>query len=91
MTGWRSWPVVLSMVALGVLGTGLAYAWNANVVAGWGATNASAVTYLTPVVGVALGFLVLGERLGWNEPLGALIVIAGIALAQGRFSRAAQG
>ncbi len=39
---------MLSVLTLGVLGTGLAYVWNTNVVAGWGATNASTVTYLTP-------------------------------------------
>lgn len=79
-----SWPVVASVAALGVLGTGVAYVWNNNVIAGWGATNASTVTYLAPVVGVALGALVLGEHVGWNEPTGGLAVIAGIALAQGR-------
>lgn len=40
-----TWPVVLSVTALGVVGTGLAYVWNTNVVAGWGATKASTVTY----------------------------------------------
>jgi len=76
--------VVLAVAALGVLGTGLAYVLNTNVVAAWGATNASTVTYLTPVVGVALGIVVLGERISWNEPLGALLVVAGVVVGQGR-------
>jgi len=79
-----SWRVAGSVAALGMLGTGLAYVWNTNIVASWGATNASAVTYLTPLVGVALGIVLLSEALYWNEPLGALIVIAGIAVSQGR-------
>lgn len=79
-----SWRVALSVTVLGVAGTGLAYVWNTNVVAGWGATNASTVTYLTPVVGVALGVAVLGETVSWHDPLGALIVIVGIALSQDR-------
>ena len=79
-----SWQVVASISALGVMGTGIAYVWNTNIVANWGATNASTVTYLTPVVGVLLGIVVLGEPLSWNEPLGALIVVAGIAISQGR-------
>ncbi|MGH3312791.1 MAG: DMT family transporter [Streptomyces sp.] len=79
--------VVLSMVALGAVGTGLAYVWNTNVVAAWGAANASAVTYLTPVVGVVLGILVLREPLTWNQPVGAALVIAGILAAHGRFRR----
>lgn len=77
-------PVVLAVLALGALGTGLAYVWNTEIVAAWGATNASTVTYLTPVVGVVLGVLVLGERIGWNEPVGAVVVILGIAITQGR-------
>jgi drug/metabolite transporter (DMT)-like permease len=78
-----SWPVVGSMLALGVVGTGIAYVLNTNVVIGLGATAASTVTYLTPVVGVLLGVVVLSERLSWNEPLGAVLVVAGIALGQG--------
>jgi drug/metabolite transporter (DMT)-like permease len=42
------------------------------------------VTYLTPVVGVALGLIVLGEPLSWNEPAGAVVVFLGILLAQDR-------
>lgn len=76
--------VALSVLALGGVGTGLAYVWNTNVVAGWGATNASTVTYLTPIVGVALGVIVLAERVAWNEPVGALVVILGIAVSQNK-------
>jgi drug/metabolite transporter (DMT)-like permease len=76
--------VIASISILGVGGTGLAYLWNTNIVAGWGATNASTVTYFTPLVGVVLGAVVLGEAVAWNEPVGALIVITGIALSQGR-------
>ncbi|MDQ2836332.1 MAG: DMT family transporter [Actinomycetota bacterium] len=82
-----TWRVALSITALGVLGTGLAYVWNTNVVAGWGATNASTVTYLTPIVGVALGIALLGEAISWNEPVGALVVVLGIAISQGRLQR----
>ncbi|MBM3715423.1 MAG: DMT family transporter [Actinobacteria bacterium] len=76
--------VVLSVIALGVLGTGVAYVWNQNTLRAWGPTRASTVTYITPVVGVALGIVVLGERLTWNEPVGAVIVFAGILLVQER-------
>jgi drug/metabolite transporter (DMT)-like permease len=76
--------VTLSILALGVVGTGLAYVWNTNVVAGWGATNASTVTYLTPLVGVALGNLILSERVSWNQPVGALVVVLGILVSQQR-------
>lgn len=77
-------PVIASIVALGVLGTGLAYVWNQNTLRAWGPTRASTVTYVTPVVGVTLGILVLGERLTWNEPVGAAVVFLGILLVQER-------
>jgi len=76
--------VVLSVLALGCLGTGIAYVWNQNALRAWGPTRASTVTYITPVVGVVLGVIVLGEHVTWNEPVGALVVFAGILLAQGR-------
>ncbi|ANF31792.1 hypothetical protein A0130_08995 [Leifsonia xyli] len=79
-----SWPVLLSLLALGALGTGVVYIWNMNVLRAWGPTLTSGVTYVTPVVGVALGILVLGEHLTWNEPVGAVIVLAGILLTQQR-------
>jgi drug/metabolite transporter (DMT)-like permease len=76
--------IVGSVILLGCLGTGVAYIWNQNTVRAWGPTRASTVTYITPVVGVALGILILGEELHWNEPVGALIVFVGILLAQNR-------
>lgn len=76
--------VVGSVVLLGVLGTGLAYIWNQNTLQAWGPTRASTVTYITPVVGVFLGIVVLGEQLTWNEPVGALVVFVGILLVQQR-------
>jgi len=76
-----------SLVVLGVLGTGVAYLWNVRVLLSWGPTAASTVTYITPVVGVLLGVLVLGEQLAWHEPAGAVLVLLGILLAQGRLRR----
>ncbi|TRW44617.1 DMT family transporter [Georgenia yuyongxinii] len=75
--------IVASVVALGALSTGVAYIWNFDVVRAWGATLASTVTYLTPVVGVVLGVVVLGETFTLNQPLGALLVIVGIVVGQG--------
>ncbi|GAA1947645.1 DMT family transporter [Microbacterium deminutum] len=76
--------IIASVVLLGCLGTGLAYIWNQNTVRAWGPTRASTVTYITPIVGVVLGVLVLGETVSWNEPVGALVVFLGILLAQNR-------
>lgn len=79
--------VVLAMLALGVLGSGIAYIWYTSIIRAWGAARASTVTYLTPVVGVTFGVLFLGEPVHWNEPVGGLIVILGILASQGIFDR----
>ena len=79
--------VVLSMLALGVLGSGLAFVLNFRIVAAAGATTASTVTYLTPLVAAAVGVAFLRESISWNEPVGGLIVLAGVAVAQGRLRR----
>jgi drug/metabolite transporter (DMT)-like permease len=71
--GWVA--PLLCIVALGVVGTGLAYMLQFDVVRGAGATVSTTVTYLIPVVSVVLGVLVLGERLAWPQLLGAAIVL----------------
>jgi len=77
---------VLSVAALGALGTGVAYVLNYTVVRRAGATIASTVTYLIPLFASAWGVVALGEGVAWNELLGALVVLTGVALAQGRLS-----
>lgn len=77
-------PVAASIVLLGALGTGFAYIWNTLIVERWGGVAASTVTYLTPLTGVVLGALVLGESLHWNEPAGGVVVVLGILASQGR-------
>jgi len=76
--------IVASLLTLGILGTGIAYIWNINVLRAWGPTNASTVTYITPVVGVLLGVIVLGETFSANQPAGAALVLVGILFTQQR-------
>jgi len=78
---------VASVVVLGVLGTGIAYVLNYQLIADEGATAASTVTYLLPIVAVLLGLAVLGEPLGWNLAVGAVIVLLGVALSEERLIR----
>jgi drug/metabolite transporter (DMT)-like permease len=80
-----------SILALGVLGSGVAYALNYAIVRAAGATTASTVAYLIPVVATLLGVLVLGERPSWNQPAGAVILLVGIAFSQRRPAAAARG
>jgi drug/metabolite transporter (DMT)-like permease len=75
---------VLAMVALGVFGSGFAYIWNFTIMRDAGSAIASSVTYVTPLVAVLVGFIFLSETLHWYEPAGAVIVLLGAAIAQGR-------
>ncbi len=77
-------PVVplLAVLALGALGTGLAFLIQYGIVAEVGPTTGQMVTYFIPVIATAAGVIVLGEPLTWNTPVGALIVLLGAALTQ---------
>jgi drug/metabolite transporter (DMT)-like permease len=81
---------LISMLCLGVFGSGFAYIWNFEIIAAAGSAIASSVTFVTPVVAVVAGIIFLGEGITWYEPVGALIVLLGAAIAQERiklFSR----
>jgi drug/metabolite transporter (DMT)-like permease len=75
---------VLAMAALGVFGSGFAYIWNFTIMRDAGSAIASSVTYVTPLVAVLVGFIFLNEIPHWYEPVGAVIVLLGAAIAQGR-------
>ena len=74
---------IVAVVWLGILGSGFAYLCYFTILQRWGATRTSMVAYLLPVVGIVLGFLVLGEPITANRILGTVLVIAGIALVIG--------
>lgn len=73
-----------ALIALGVTGTSFAYVWFWKIVKAAGATTAASVTYVVPVIATALGILVLNEELHWYEPVGAVVVMTGVWLAQRR-------
>ncbi len=71
------------MLALGVVCSGIAYLLYFRLIADVGAASALTVTFLVPVFGVLWGHMFLGEPLGWNTAVGALVVIVGTALVTG--------
>jgi drug/metabolite transporter (DMT)-like permease len=73
-----------SLVILGVLGTGVAYVLNYQIITSEGATVAATVTYLLPVVAIVLGVLVLGETVTITVLAGIALVLAGVALTRPR-------
>lgn len=78
--------IIASMVLLGAVGTGLAYLLNYQTIALVGATRASIVTYLVPVVAVTVGVVFLSEPFRVRLLFGGALIIIGIALLQERFA-----
>ncbi|MFM7030198.1 MAG: DMT family transporter [Micrococcales bacterium] len=75
---------IWSLLVLGALGTGFAYIWNFRTIALAGSAIASTVTYITPVVAVLAGWLVLGELPHWYVLAGALLILLSAAMVQKR-------
>ena len=73
----------VSLLVLGVLCTAAALAIYASLVAEVGPGRALVITYVSPVVAVALGVAVLDESLGPGAVIGLLLILAGSWLATG--------
>ena len=78
---------VISVVWLGILGSGLAYLAFFRLLGRWGATRTSMVAYLLPVVGIVLGVLVLSEQMDIRILLGTALVLGGVALVNSRYGQ----
>lgn len=74
--------VVGAVLALGALGTGIALIVYNSLIRDVGATGTSLVTFIVPVVAVALGAVALDEPVTWNLFAGAVVVVAGVRLAR---------
>jgi drug/metabolite transporter (DMT)-like permease len=77
-----TWSIAGALIALGPIGTGLAYVVNYDIINRDGATTASVVTYLLPVVSVVLGITVLNESIGITAYAGTAIVLASVGLVR---------
>jgi drug/metabolite transporter (DMT)-like permease len=87
---WQARPdvqAVFAIVWLGILGSGLAYLFVFRLFKSWGATRTTLVAYLLPIVGIGLGYLVLQEPIDARLIIGTALVIAGVALVNGRWGR----
>jgi drug/metabolite transporter (DMT)-like permease len=80
-----SWSATGSLIALAVVGTALAFVVYYSLLERTSATYVSMVTYLAPVIGVALGVAILDEQLGWTTYVGCGFILVGVMVVNGVF------
>jgi drug/metabolite transporter (DMT)-like permease len=73
-----------SLFFLVILGTIAAYTIFLRLVRDWGAPRAGLYAFVSPIVALALGWLLFAEPLGWREATGAAILLVAAALARTR-------
>jgi drug/metabolite transporter (DMT)-like permease len=76
-------PAIGSMLALGVLGTAVAFVVYYRLLETAPASYVSMTTYVIPVFGVILGVLVLNERLTWHAYAGFALILLGVMIVNG--------
>jgi drug/metabolite transporter (DMT)-like permease len=79
-----AWPSALSMVVLGVFGSGVAFVAMAVLVGRAGATRGAVAIYFIPVVALVLGVTVRGEAVAPVSLVGVALVILGAILTSRR-------
>ena len=71
-----AWSAVVALVALGVVGTGVAFVVFGTLLERTGITRAMIPTYFTPIVGLTVGALFNNEHIAMVSVVGMCIVIA---------------
>jgi len=84
-----SLTVLACVIAIGVLGSGLAALCHFTVLQRAGATNAMLVTLIMPLTPILLGRVFIGEQLQGREAVGAIIIAAALLIIDGRLLRLA--
>lgn len=79
-----AWPSLLATLAVGIFGTGLAFVMMGTLTGRVGATRSSFITYLIPVVALALGVIFRDEIVAPIAVVGVVMVIVGAILASRR-------
>ncbi len=73
---------VIMLVIVGVLHTGIAYAWYFGSMKNISAQTVALFSYIDPILAIILSAVILRENLGVLEALGAIMVLGAAALAE---------
>jgi len=77
------WKVIGSVLALGIVGLGIAYILYFALITGAGASRAILVTYLVPPMALFYGATVLDEGLKLTDLAGLALILLGVSLGTG--------
>ena len=78
---------ITSVLFIGIICTGFAYILFFRLIAHLGPTKAISVTYLIPAFGILWGALFLGETISLTMLMGGVVILLGVALTTGVFTR----
>ena len=76
--GWAAWAGWLFLLIPGSLGGTIIYFW---LVRDWGASRTGTYSFICPVIAVALGMLVYGERVSLADAAGITLMLLAAVLA----------
>lgn len=82
--GWLAWA---SILGISIICTAFAYILYFRILASAGSTNLLLVTFLVPAGAVLVGWLVADEVITWAMLAGMALILAGLAIMDGRVLR----
>ncbi|MFM2234003.1 MAG: hypothetical protein RLZZ240_587, partial [Actinomycetota bacterium] len=74
---------VWAILFLGIFSTGLAFPLVYKIIRDVSSLAAATITYATPIISTIAGVVILKEGLHWYQPIGAVLILCGVALVQG--------
>lgn len=76
-----TWPTLPALAFLVVAGSLAGFTIYLRLLRDWGAFRAGLYAFVSPVIAVGVGVVALGERFGWAEGLGAVLMFGAAAIA----------
>ena len=84
LSDWLANRWIAALLAVALLGTIVGHSIYLRLLRVWGAFRAGLYAFVSPVVALALGAIVLDEHIGWRELAGAAAMLGGAAVAMRR-------
>ncbi|AMJ63635.1 hypothetical protein AXW83_11950 [Bosea sp. PAMC 26642] len=76
-----SWPVAPALATLVIGGSLMGFTIYLRLLRDWGAFRAGLYAFVSPVIAVTAGVIVLDEPFGWAEAVGAVLMFGAAAIA----------